>query len=70
MKKLFSTLVISFSILLSNISMIFADGYGHIPVDTSFVLDSKTISALIALVLFGIGATLIVEGKYFKSISN
>jgi hypothetical protein len=74
MKKLLSILVISVSILLSNTSMLMAKGipdpYGHVPVDTSFVLDFKTVSALVALVLFGIGASLIIEGKYFKSLSN
>jgi hypothetical protein len=70
MKNIFSFLVISFGILLSNVSIAFADGYGHTPVKTDFVLDIKTVSAIIALVSFGIGATLIIEGKYFKSISK
>ncbi|MCD4756240.1 hypothetical protein K8R20_01320 [bacterium] len=70
MKKIFSSMIISFSLVLSNVSNIFANGYGHVPVKTDFVLDFKTVSALIALVSFGIGATLIIEGKYFKSLSK
>ncbi|MDD2577968.1 MAG: hypothetical protein PHP96_01090 [Candidatus Dojkabacteria bacterium] len=74
MKKYISILVLSVSILFANTSMLMAKGtpdpYGHVPVDTGFVLDSYTVSALIALVLFGIGALLIVAGKYFKSLSN
>lgn len=74
MKKIIPILVSSVSILLSNISMLMAKGtpdpYGHVPVDTGIALDFKTVSALIAVVLFGIGALLIIEGKYFKSLSK
>jgi hypothetical protein len=69
MKKILSLLVVSMGILLSNGSIAFADAYGHEPVPTSFVLDIKTVSAILALLLFAVGSSLIVEGKYFKSAS-
>jgi hypothetical protein len=69
MKKIFSLLVVSMGILLSNASIISADAYGHEPVPTDFVLDMKTVSAILALLFFTAGASLIVEGKYFKSAS-
>jgi hypothetical protein len=70
MKKITKVLVLSLGIILSNISLALADGYGHTPVDTGFVLDSTTISALVALILFGIGALFIIEGKYFRDSSK
>lgn len=69
MKKILSLIVVSMGILLSNGSTVSADAYGHVPVPTAFVLDIKTISAILALLLFTVGATLIVEGKYFRSSS-
>lgn len=69
MKKIFSFLVVSLGILLSNVSMVSADAYGHVPVDTDFVLDIRTVSAILAVIFFAAGASLIVEGKYFKSTS-
>jgi hypothetical protein len=70
MRKIFSLIVVSLGILLSNTSTISADAYGHEPVPTDFVLDIKTISAILALLFFTVGASLIVEGKYFKSASK
>jgi hypothetical protein len=69
MKKIFSLTVVSMGILLSNVSIVSADAYGHDPVPTDFVLDVKTVSAILALLFFAVGASLIVEGKYFKSTS-
>ena len=70
MKKIITILSISLGFLLSNTSMLFADGYGHEPVDTAFVLDAKTTAAIVALVLFSAGAALIVGGKYIKGIAK
>ena len=70
MKKAIKSLMISSGIILSSVSFALADGYGHTPVDTGFVLDSTTISALVALVLFGIGALFTIEGKYFRDSSK
>ena len=70
MNKITKVLVLSLGIILSNISLALADGYGHTPVDTGFVLDSTTISALVALILFGISALFIIEGKYFRDSSK
>lgn len=70
MKKLFFSLATSFGLILLNTSSILADGYGHIPVDTSFVIDSKSIFAGIALVAFGLGIGFMFEGKYLKSKSK
>jgi len=67
MKKLFSVLATSLGFILLNTSSILADGYGHEPVDTSFVLDSKSIFAGIALIIFSLGIVLMLEGKYFKN---
>jgi len=67
MKKTFSILAASLGLILLNTSATFADGYGHVPVDTSFVLDSKSIFAGIALIIFALGIVLMLEGKYFKN---
>ncbi len=67
MKKTFSVLATSLGLILLNTSATFADGYGHTPVDTSFVLDSKSVFAGVALIVFGIGIALMLEGKYFKN---
>jgi transcriptional regulator of nitric oxide reductase len=67
MKKSFSVLATSLGLILLNTSATFADGYGHEPVDTSFVLDNKSIFAGIALIVFGLGIALMLEGKYLKN---
>ena len=70
MRKAIKSLAISLGIVLSNISFALADGYGHTPVDTGFVLDTETIIALVALVIFAFGALFIIEGKYFRDSSK
>lgn len=67
MKNIFSVLATSLGFILLNTSSILADGYGHKPVDTSFILDDKSIFAGIALIVFGLGIGLMLEGKYLKS---
>ena len=67
MKKFFSTLTTSLGFILLSTSSVLADGYGHTPVDTSFVLDGKSVLAGIALILFGLGIVLMLEGKFFKN---
>jgi len=67
MKNTFSVLATSLGFILLNTSSILADGYGHIPVDTSFILDNKSIFAGVALIVFGLGIGLMLEGRYLKS---
>ncbi len=67
MKKFFSILTTSLGFIILSTDNVLADGYGHTPVDTSFVLDSKSILAGIALILFGLGIVLMLEGKFFKN---
>ncbi|MBI2356564.1 hypothetical protein HYV12_00690 [Candidatus Dojkabacteria bacterium] len=55
---------------MSNATSAFADGYGHVPVDTAFELDGKTISAILSIALFFIGAIFVVEGVFFKNASK
>ena len=67
MRNIFSVLATSLGFILLNTSSILADGYGHKPVDTSFILDDKSIFAGVALIVFGLGIGLMLEGRYLKS---